>query len=260
MHKCDEQCEVDDAEIMNPMIYSEHDYSNEGMLEKHRSSYSVNKRDSVCAKSCEFDGCCSIAPNYNFPGSSFGRFCGLHKVQGMVNLKSLRCEVEGCETIPVFDFVGGKGRFCGKHKQTGMMNVKNKVCKYDGCKVNPVFDYPGGKGKYCAVHKLPDMIDVKHKRCEFNGCSTLNPAFDYIDGKGRFCSVHKSADMINVKSRKCESTSCTSIAPVVRILHIIPMSNQISFFKCIFWIFSWHSMTSREDRVAFAACTRRRAW
>ena len=39
----------------------------------------------------------------------------------------LRCEFDGCDTIPVFDFFGGKGRFCDKHKQPGMENVKNKV-------------------------------------------------------------------------------------------------------------------------------------
>jgi len=45
------------------------------------------------------------------------------------------------------------------HKLEGMLNVKSKKCRHPGCtSVSPSFDLPGGSGRFCNVHKTPEMV------------------------------------------------------------------------------------------------------
>ena len=60
---------------------------------------------------------------------------------------------------------GKKGRYCKVHKKEGMVNVTNKRCEEAGCTSQPVFNVEGGKrGRYCKVHKKEGMVDVTNKR------------------------------------------------------------------------------------------------
>lgn len=75
-------------------------------------------------------------------------------------MRSKVCEHAECKSLsPVFDYPGGKGRFCGVHKLEGMLNVKSKKCRHPGCtSVSPSFDMPGGSGRFCNVHKTSEMV------------------------------------------------------------------------------------------------------
>lgn len=76
-------------------------------------------------------------------------------------MRSKVCENTECKSLsPVFDYPGGKGRFCGVHKLEGMLNVKSKKCRHPGCtSVSPSFDMPGGTGRFCNVHKTSEMVN-----------------------------------------------------------------------------------------------------
>ena len=128
----------------------------------------------------------------------------------MINVKSKRCDHDGCETIPVYNYEGGKqARFCVVHKEEGMIDVKSKRCEHDGCETMPAYNYEGEKQRrFCVVHKEEGMIDIKSKRCEHDGCGTI-PVYNYEGEKqARFCVVHKEEGMINVKNKRCKTTLC----------------------------------------------------
>ena len=65
------------------------------------------------------------------------------------------CEHSECHTRASFGFENKYARFCKKHKLPNMENVKSKKCEFDGCKTCPNFNYEGEiKALYCATHKL----------------------------------------------------------------------------------------------------------
>ena len=162
----------------------------------------------VKSKRCEHEGCESLSTVFDVKGGK-GRFCSTHKTANMVSVKGKRCEQEGCDSLsPVYDVKGGKGRFCVAHKTADMIDVIHKRCEQEECEKQPCFDIAGGKGRFCAIHKLADMVNIKSKRCEHEGCDSITPSFALEGEKGRFCAAHKTAEMINVKAKRCEHEGC----------------------------------------------------
>lgn len=47
-------------------------------------------RMSTNSKKCDFEGCSTVTPVFNYPGTKVGVRCAVHRVDGMVNVKSLR--------------------------------------------------------------------------------------------------------------------------------------------------------------------------
>jgi hypothetical protein len=48
----------------------------------------------------------------------------------MINVQNKVCEHDGCTKRPHFNTLGKRaGRFCAVHKVDGMVDVKNKVCE-----------------------------------------------------------------------------------------------------------------------------------
>jgi len=41
-------------------------------------------------KKCDFEGCTTITPVFNYPGTKVGVRCAVHRADGMVNVKSIR--------------------------------------------------------------------------------------------------------------------------------------------------------------------------
>ena len=159
---------------------------------------------------CIHEGC-KKQPNFNIEGSKNGKYCYLHKLDGMTNVTEKRkCIHEGCKKRPNFNIEGAKnGKYCNDHKLDGMINVKHKKCIHEGCKKQPVFNIEGSKiGKYCSEHKLDGMIDIKHKKCIHEGCKT-HPAFNIEGSKIRkYCNDHKLVGMIDVKNKRCIHEGC----------------------------------------------------
>jgi hypothetical protein len=160
---------------------------------------------------CKFVGCKVKNAIFNFIGNIIGLYCATHKEYGMIDVKSKKCEFEGCTKVPNFNLPDQKtGKYCKIHKEDDMIDIKNKQCEFEGCTKQPAFNLPDEKqAKYCSDHKEKDMIDVRHKQCEYDGC-TKNPVFNLPDETtGKYCVTHKEDNMINVINKKCEFEGCT---------------------------------------------------
>jgi hypothetical protein len=146
---------------------------------------------------CEAD-MCNKHPSFNFKGLIGGRFCSAHKLPGMQDVISKRCE--DCAKQAAFNFEGqSRGRFCSSHKSPGMINVKDKLCEMVGCSKYPTANFAGHSGRrFCTSHKLDGMINFTNKRCEAIGC-IKHPKFNFLGKPGRrFCGVHKLNGMVAI--------------------------------------------------------------
>jgi hypothetical protein len=130
----------------------------------------------------------------------------------MIDVKSKRCEHEGCNKRPVFDKKGGNGSWCVNHKTAEMVDVKSKRCEHEGCNKRPNFDKKGGKGSWCVNHKTAEMVDVRNKRCAHEGCDKICPTFDKKGGKGSWCVNHKTEEMVDVRNKRCAHEGCETRA------------------------------------------------
>ena len=91
----------------------------------------------------------------------------------MINVRSRRCEEPGCETWPVFGFVGQRPTRCATHRGESMVDIVTKRClsswcgtsvgtKYDGycfhCYVNLFPDKPVTRNYKTKERAVTDMI------------------------------------------------------------------------------------------------------
>lgn len=70
--------------------------------------------------------------SYGFLDDRVRRRCRLHKLPGMVDVKSPRCEFPMCGKQPCCGHLGAKARFCSAHKQDGMVNLKVRGADGEG--------------------------------------------------------------------------------------------------------------------------------
>ena len=154
---------------------------------------------------CEHKGCVKRSAYGNIEGKP--KFCGVHKKEGMDNVRCKRCEHDGCPKQPVYGNIEGKPKFCGVHKKEGMNNVVSKRCELEGCDKIANFGNIKGKPKFCVEHKKEGMDDVKNKRCEHEDC-VKQPVYGNIEGRPKFCVEHKKAGMDDVISKRCVSKHC----------------------------------------------------
>ena len=185
-------------------------YSLKRRAEKNLSSDNTGSPsgaiDVFVIKHCEQEGC-TKKPMYNLRTERGGRFCGEHKLEGMVNVMRKHCEEEGCTLLPAFNMPTEKsGRFCGKHRLEGMVNVVSKHCIEEGCYKRAMYNLQTEKGgQYCAEHKLENMVDVVNKRCEIEGCLKRAMYNLRTEKRGRFCGDHKLEDMVDVINKRWDA-------------------------------------------------------
>mmetsp|Transcript_21285 Transcript_21285/g.37252 ORF Transcript_21285/g.37252 Transcript_21285/m.37252 type:complete len:323 (+) Transcript_21285:227-1195(+) len=125
------------------------------------SSVQMEKIASV-AKKCEQDGCNKIAI-FDFQGGhQICRFCKQHKMQGMVDVRDIRCDYPGCRTIASCSFQRElRGRLCEEHKLQGRVDSADAPCEHVGCGKLAFFNFQGEtKGRFCVHHKLKGMLNV----------------------------------------------------------------------------------------------------
>ena len=166
-------------------------------------------------KSCTFENC-NIQPVFNYKTEKIGKFCSLHRLKDMINVKDKTCEFKDCLVQPIFNFKDElKGKFCSLHKIEGMINVKDKTCEFKDCNIRPNFNYRSEKNAiFCNLHKLPKMINIKDigRSCESKDCN-IRAIFNFKDElDGRFCSLHKLKEMVNITINKCNYDKCETTA------------------------------------------------
>ena len=69
--------------------------------------------------------------SYGYMDDRIRRRCRLHKLPGMIDVKSPKCETPMCPKQPCCGHLGAKARFCSEHKQEGMVNLK-VFCMLEG--------------------------------------------------------------------------------------------------------------------------------
>jgi len=128
----------------------------------------------------------------------------------MVNVVDSKCFEPGCNTRPIYNFSTEKvAKYCKIHKLQNMIDIKSKLCIFIECKTRPIYNIPGeSTGLYCFAHKLDGMINVKDKKCREPGCKLL-PSFNLIgERRGIYCAKHRKLDMVNVIEKKCKTPLC----------------------------------------------------
>ena len=153
----------------------------------------------------------------NIPGAFWAKkltpkFCGAHKTDSMINVKTKRCLDPSCQKYPSFNFPGKKSLvFCNEHKQPGMIDVKSKRCHHPSCEKIPIYNFPGKKKRiYCRTHKKKDMVDIKSNKCLDPNCQKSAHFNKPGEKIGLFCLNHipLGERMINVIRKKCITEGC----------------------------------------------------
>lgn len=171
---------------------------------------------------CEHTNC-TKRPWYNYPrhegaprGRCPARFCGDHKLEGMIGVYSQCCEHVACSKQGRFNFAleKGGGRFCNIHKLDGMIDIYRKSCGQSGCGKRATHRDKGKGGLYfCAEHKLEGMLPFDQRVCEQSGCTNVATCRYPAETKPRFCPTHKLAGMLGTHpGQRCKQDGCNRIA------------------------------------------------
>ena len=98
-----------------------------------------------------------------------------NKLPEMIDVKSPRCQHDGCSTRAGYSIEGQKeGKYCGEHKLPEVIDVSNPRCQHDGCMKQPNYNIEGQKiGKYCVGKRM--MIKYMKSEMIKNGRNDYLP-------------------------------------------------------------------------------------
>lgn len=51
------------------------------------------------------------------------------------------CKFENCNKFPKYGYIGGLKEYCGYHKLEGMIDNKSILCSFDGCYIRAGYGY-----------------------------------------------------------------------------------------------------------------------
>jgi hypothetical protein len=164
-------------------------HSTEGMV--------IVKQDS---RICQHESHTDKAPraSFNFPDQPRPIFCKTHALEGMVNLSHQNRMCKGCnKKQPSFGIPGGKVTHCSACSTEGMVDLVSNLCGVEGCQKNCTYGSSGGKATRCQKHASEGMCDVKNKKCveclRLSIVSPKQPTYGVRDPT--HCLDHKTADM-----------------------------------------------------------------
>lgn len=83
-------------------------------------------------KRCLYLSCDNKTPTFGLPDDKVATYCGEHgKLLGMIDIRSKRCLQKECDIKnPVFGYTNDKnGTYCETHKLIGMINIVSKKCE-----------------------------------------------------------------------------------------------------------------------------------
>jgi hypothetical protein len=164
----------------------------------------------TCAHKDESGNLCKKGANFNKEGETKALYCGIHKLEGMIDVRHKKCIHEGCKTRPCYNKDGEtKALYCFQHKLEGMVNIKDKTCNFEGCKTQPTYNKEGEKkALYCFQHKLDGMVDVINKKCIHLGCKRQPVYNNEGETSGIYCKEHKQPEMKDVINKRCKHGGC----------------------------------------------------
>ncbi len=204
-HKQDGMIDVRNQRCQHVGCTRRPNYSIKGTPPRYCSEH---KLSGMCSRmACEADGCTVIA-GCNYEGERSGRFCGLHKLDGMICVTTKRCTFPGC--LKVSSFGVTTPTRCKTHADPGMKNLIIKLCERPGCDISASYGVPGQRPQFCQTHCEDGMVCVIGKGCQFPGCKCRSRNYDIVGGKGRFCTKHKEPGMVDVQNPKCDICSTSA--------------------------------------------------
>jgi hypothetical protein len=194
---------------VEPTCNTEPSYNLEGEKAKYCGIHKLENMVNVKSKRCSQDNC-NKQPIYNEEGETKALFCFNHKLENMIDVRNKKCIHPNCKTRPTYNYQYEKvAKYCLNHKLENMVNVKDKTCIYPNCKIRPNYNEEGEtRALYCSEHKLVDMIDVRHKTCVHPNCKIRPNYNEEGQTKALYCLIHKTEKMINVVSKRCQSDFC----------------------------------------------------
>ena len=161
--------------------------------------------------------------------------CSAHKLEGMVDVRSRRCSVEGCDKLnPTFNLpTETKGLVCFEHKQDGMINVRKKTCDSIGCKDVALYGRTGKRAQFCPAHTAPGLVNVvlESKCCvldcdseflvlvdDVKYCLKHSPDERHLIAVKRLCRYCDIKEKSTFVCTECRKISCRKEWAVVRHL------------------------------------------
>lgn len=180
---------------------------------KFCGSHKMTGMINVCDRTCLIDEC-NRRPCFNYSDKNKGLYCSYHKLEGMIDVKHKKCKFEGCNKIPSYNLPDKTiGLYCTAHKLEGMINICNKKCNTTNCNKKPCFNHPDkSEGIYCKVHKEKGMINVFDKKCIYKNCIKI-PCYNFsTEKKSTYCRDHRLEGMINFKFNECNESECNRVA------------------------------------------------
>eukprot|EP00639_Heterosigma_akashiwo_P035048 CAMPEP_0194744356 /NCGR_PEP_ID=MMETSP0296-20130528/100821_1 /TAXON_ID=39354 /ORGANISM="Heterosigma akashiwo, Strain CCMP2393" /LENGTH=224 /DNA_ID=CAMNT_0039656489 /DNA_START=3217 /DNA_END=3888 /DNA_ORIENTATION=+ len=127
------------------------------------------------------------------------------------------CEHQECNTRrPWYNFVGEQwSRFCGQHKLEGMVHTFYPPCAHEGCDKRSDYGPQGALHmEFCEEHKLEGMVWDEHPTpCQHPGCGEENPEYFLWEGfepGEMFCLHHWEEGMVHKRyfCPDCQSANC----------------------------------------------------
>lgn len=159
----------------------------------------------VVSMRCCTEGC-EVQASYAKQVGDKRSHCTTHgKALGYVDVNSRICTTEGCCVKASFGINNNRQK-CKEHKEEGMIDVVTLVCEEDACDSPAKYAPLGSKPKWCHRHKVhhPDIVYTPTKRCSANGCRRFADHGQFH--KPTTCDLHVAASRdFNLVEKECAS-------------------------------------------------------
>ena len=127
-------------------------------------------------------------------------YCFMHKLVGMVNVVSKRCQHIDCDKHPSFALQGCRPRYCFSHKLGGMINIKNKRRRKTAKKPHKK---PHKKPYHTSVLiNKTSNVTIYNNQCIYIDCCKWS-SFGFTTKQARYCNIHKLNGMVDVVNEQC---------------------------------------------------------
>lgn len=143
------RCEHEGCSYLPSYAYSSDTQSR--YCSKHALEGMQNKKH----KKCTYEGCGKV-PSFGLE-KGVALYCLDHKTLDSFDVTHKMCEDENCHKRPIFNFAGSSsGRFCTSHKVDGMVNLLFKPCVSEWCYDTGYFSGRNGYCLHCYIHLFPE--------------------------------------------------------------------------------------------------------
>ena len=157
----------------------------------------------------------------------------------MVDVKSKRCEQDGCETHVLYGKPGNKPSHCAKHREKGMIRRPNGKCIT--CK-EPAIYGTNYIPKHCEAHKQEDEQNLVEQECischltmildKNNKCEYCNPEAFQISRLAKQNALMDYLDNRKLKGTSTDTTIDNGLCGKERPDRVYELPDKILILEC----------------------------